>query len=403
MRRRAMRTAAKERHPRIHASSGVSDLLGRDDIEVLTEPRDGLCVSLFLPTHGGIGADRDRIHLKNLLAGAVADLRLRGLREPLSRQLLAPAADHLDDPLFWERTSRGLALFLGPAWSRSYRLPIELPNRATVARGFQVRPLFPLLSDDGRFYVLALSQNVIRLLIGTRNDVHEVDLARMPGGLRDALRYDDPEKDRRYHIVGLQGAPTPISHGRGIGGEVDKERISRYLRLVDAGLTDVLRDERAPLVLAGPDYERAIFRAITRYPALVEEGIPGSPDRVRAEALHALAWPLVEPIFQRDRQEAAARYRQLEGTGRTSADLAETVRAAHRGQVDVLFVWVDEERWGTFDRTTGRVMTSEVRGPGDEDLLELAAVGTFLNRGTVYAVPSRGMPDGAASAAILRY
>lgn len=398
-----MRTSARPRQPRKDAGTGVSDLLARGDIEVLTEPRDGPCVSLFLPTHGGIGADRDRIHLKNLLTEAEADLRLRGLREPLTRQLLAPAADHLDDSLFWERTSRGLALFLGPAWSRSYRLPIELPNRAIVARRFQVRPLFPLLSDDGRFYVLALSQNVIRLLVGTRNDVHEVDLARMPGGLRDALRYDDPEKDRRYHIVGRQGAPTPISHGRGIGGELDKERISRYLRLVDAGLIDVLRDERLPLVLAGPDYERAIFRGITRYPALVEEGIPGSPDRVRAEALHARAWPLVEPIFQRGRHEAAARYRQLEGTGRTSADLEETVRAAHRGQVDVLFVWVDEERWGTFDRTTGGVTTSEVRGPGDEDLLELAAVGTFLNRGTVYAVPSNGMPDGAASAAILRF
>ena len=398
-----MRISAKERRPRMYASTGVSDLIGRDDIEVLTEPRDGPCVSLFLPTHGGIGADRDRIHLKNLLAAAETDLRLSGLREPQTRQLLAPAADHLDEPLFWERTSRGLALFLGPAWSRSYRLPIELPNRAIVARRFQVRPLLPLLSDDGRFYVLALSQNIIRLLIGTRNDVHEVDLARMPGGLRDALRYDDPEKDRRYHIVGRQGAPTPISHGRGIGGEVDKERISRYLRVVDARLIDVLRDERAPLVLAGPAYERAIFRTITRYPALVEEGISGSPDRIRAEALHARAWPLVEPIFQRGRQEATARYGQLEGTGKTSVDLAETVRAAHRGQVDVLFVWVDEERWGTFDRTTGGVTTSEVRGPGDEDLLELAAVGTFLNRGTVYAGPSQSMPDGAASAAILRF
>jgi hypothetical protein len=398
-----MRTSAKERHLHMHASSPVSDLFGRGDIEVLTEPRDGPCVSVLMPTHRGIGAERDRIHLKNLLAEAKTGLRLRGFREPQARRLLAPAADHLEDPLFWERTSRGLALFLEPAWSRSYRLPIRLQSRAIVARRFRVRPLFPLLSDDGRFYVLALSQNEIRLLLGTRNDVHEVDLARMPGGLRDALRYDDPEKERLSHIVGRQGARTLISHGRGIGGEVDKERITRYLRLVEAGLTDVLREERAPLVLAGPDYERAIFRAITRYPALVEEGIPGSPDRVRAETLHARAWPLVEPIFQRDRQEAAVRYRQLEGTGRTSADLAETVRAAHRGQVDVLFLWVDDERWGTFDPATGRVTTSEVRGPGDEDLLELAAAGTYLNGGTVYAVPSHGMPDGAASAAILRF
>jgi hypothetical protein len=115
------------------------------------------------------------------------------------------------------------------------------------------------------------------------------------------------------------------------------------------------------------------------------------------------SWPLVAPSFQQARHEAAARYRQLEGTGKTTADLAEIVRAADRGQIDVLFVWVDEEKWGTFDHATGRVTTSEVRGPGDEDLLELAAVGAFLNRGTVFAVPSRGMPDEAASAAILRF
>jgi hypothetical protein len=398
-----MRADAKERHPDMH-ERGVSDLLGMDDIQALTEPRDGPCVSLYLPTRGGgIGTERDRIGLKNLLREAKTNLLVSGLRESEARRLLVPAAEHLDDPLFWEHSSKGLAIFLGPAWSRSYRLPIEVPSRAIVARRFYVRPLFPLLSGDGRFYVLALSQNLIRLLVGTAHDVHEVELERMPGGLRDALRYDDPQKERLYHVVRRQGVAATVFHGHGIGGEVDKERISRYLRLVEAGLIDVLRDERAPLVLAGPDYERAIFRAITRYPALVEEGIPGSPDRVRAKALHARAWPLVEPIFQQARHEAAARYRQLEGTGKTSADLAETVRAAHRGQVDVLFVWVDEEKWGTFDHATGRVTTSDVRRPGDEDLLELAAVGTFLNRGTVYAVPSHGMPDGAASAAILRF
>ena len=399
-----MRTDMREQHPGVQKSAGVSDVLVRDDILTLTQPRDGPCVSLFLPMHGGgMGADRNRIGLKNLLGEAETDLRLGGLRGPEARRVLAPATDRLDDPSFWVRTAKGLAFFLGPVWSRSFRLPIEVPSRAVVAQRFRVRPLFPLLSGDGRFYVLALSQNVIRLLIGTRYDVHEVDLERMPRGLRDALRYDDPQKERLYHVAGRQGVDSAIFHGRGIGGEVDKERISRYLRLVEAGLIDVLRDERAPLVLAGPDYERAMFRAITRYPALVGEGIPGSPDRVRTETLHARAWPLVEPIFQRARREAATRYRQLEGTGKTTADLADTVRAADRGQVDVLFVWSDEERWGTFDHTTGRVTTSEVRGPGDEDLLELAAVGTFLSRGTVYAVPSRGMPDGTATAAILRY
>ena len=34
-----MRISAKERRPRMYASTGVSDLIGRDDIEVLAEPQ----------------------------------------------------------------------------------------------------------------------------------------------------------------------------------------------------------------------------------------------------------------------------------------------------------------------------------------------------------------------------
>jgi hypothetical protein len=397
-------TNTKEWLPDVDETAGISDLLGRKDIEILMEPREGPCVSLFMPTRArGIGTERERIHLKNLIGEAKADLRSRGLREPQARRMLAPAAHHLDDPLFWEHSSKGLAIFLGPTWSHTYRLPFAVPVRANVARRFQTRPLFPLLCGDGRFFVLALSQNSIRLLLGTREGIHEVDLGRMPRGLCDALGFDFPEKERLYHLGRRQGVAEAIFHGHGIGGEVDKKHISRYLRLVDTGVADVLKNDRAPLVLAGADYERAIFRAISRNPALIEEGISGNPDHVRAETLHDRAWPLVEPIFQQARQEAAARYQQLEGTGKTTADLAETVRAAEGGLVDVLWVRADEQRWGTFDRRTGRVTTSDVPGPEDEDLLELATVGTFVNAGTVYAIPSGGMPDAVASAAILRF
>jgi len=41
--------------------------------------------------------------------------------------------------------------------------------------------------------------------------------------------------------------------------------------------------------------------------------------------------------------------------------------------------------------------------PGDEDLLDLAAVQTLLNGGTVYAVELEKVPDGASLAAVFRY
>ncbi|CAD5939922.1 hypothetical protein PCC9214_01853 [Planktothrix tepida] len=41
--------------------------------------------------------------------------------------------------------------------------------------------------------------------------------------------------------------------------------------------------------------------------------------------------------------------------------------------------------------------------PGDDDLLNLAAVQTLLNGGIVYAVPPDSVPDEARLAAVFRY
>lgn len=382
----------------------MADLFRRKDVELLTGPRGGPCVSVFLPTHRmRPGTEQDPLRLKNLLAEAEARLVQGGLRTPTARELLAPALDLLDEQVFWQHQSEGLALFLAPGWWRSFRLPLELPELTVVGDRFHLKPLLPLLSGDGRFYILALSQNEIRLLEGTRQGVHEVELEDVPRSLREALRYDDPQKERLFHVTGREGGTVAVFHGHGIGGEVNKERTGRYLGLVDAGLREVLRDQRALLVLAGVEYVQAMYREVSGYPALVDVGISGNPERLRSEELHKRAWTLVEPLFRQGQNEAADRYRELAGTGMTTGDLEESVAAAREGRVEVLFVSLSEQRWGTADTETGRITVNEEPEPGDEDLLDLAAVRTLLGGGTVYALPSDLIPGGASVAAILRY
>lgn len=48
-------------------------------------------------------------------------------------------------------------------------------------------------------------------------------------------------------------------------------------------------------------------------------------------------------------------------------------------------------------------ISREDAGPGDEDLLDFAALHTFLNRGAVYVLKPEDMPDSGAVAAVLRY
>jgi len=70
----------------------------------------------------------------------------------------------------------------------------------------------------------------------------------------------------------------------------------------------------------------------------------------------------------------------------------------------VLFVALGTRIWGTFGPDTRSVELGEEASGTTEDLLNLAAMQTILNRGTVYAVPAAQMVDeGAGMAAVFRF
>ena len=58
---------------------------------------------------------------------------------------------------------------------------------------------------------------------------------------------------------------------------------------------------------------------------------------------------------------------------------------------------------GTFDPVTLAVHLHKNPEPGDEDLLDFAALHTLSNGGTVYAVEPEKVPDDAPLAAVFRY
>jgi Bacterial archaeo-eukaryotic release factor family 3 len=107
----------------------------------------------------------------------------------------------LADHAFWQRQNQGLALFLAPQTFGEYRLPSSLDELGVVAHRFHIKPLLPLLSGNGHFFVLALSQKEVRLLQGTGYSVSEVELHGVPQGIAEALPYEDVEK-KGHHYPG---------------------------------------------------------------------------------------------------------------------------------------------------------------------------------------------------------
>ncbi len=384
------------------------DTLSRETLKALIEQRAPASISLYMPTHrAGSQTQEGPVRLKNLLKQAERELFARGLRTRDVRNLLEPAEGLLSDALFWKYQSDGLSLFLSPGTLLFYRVPLDFEELVVVNERFHLKPLLPLFTGDGHFYVLALSQNEIRLLEGTRHSVDSVELEDMPSGLADVVRLDDSGRPLQFH-TGSSSSPgagrrPAIFHGHGEEPD-NKETILRYFRRINQGLREVLKEEQAPLVLAGVDYLFPLYHEANTYSYLADEGIAGNPEQTSAPELHQRAWEIVHPWFQKAKQEALARYEQMARNGtRTSKAFGEIVPAAHHGRVELLFVDLNTRRWGTYDPETDSLTVNEEAQPGDEDLLDLAAIRTLVNGGAVYAVEADAMPDNAPLAAILRY
>ena len=386
------------------------NLISQDEIRTLIQKTGGPCVSIFMPTVRVGDTQQNPIRLKNLLRSVHDRLEADwGLRNGRVGSLLEPVRDLLDDQTFWEHQSEGLALFRSADLFETFQLPLALRELAVVESRFHLKPLFPLLSGDGHFYILCLSQKNIRLLSCYRYSIQEVDLGDIPRSFTEAMgdltrRYTQSQAFSSARTV----ARSPIFHGHGTGEDDLKAEILKYFQIVDDGLShlavDIDRD--APFVLAGVEYLLPRFQEATKLPHVLDEGLTGNPDGLSAEELHAKAWEIVEPLFRQDRQRAVERFGSLQGTGRATHQIEEILPAAHDGRVDTLFTARGVRLWGSYDAASraARLQGDQsAQRNGSQDLLDLAAVQTYLHGGRVFAVEQQEVPEGYAAAAIFRY
>jgi hypothetical protein len=377
-----------------------------EDLKTLLQPQSGWCVSLYMPTHETtVGGPADRIKLKNLLRQAREQLSRSGLGDGAIAALLAPAEQLGADDEFWRQPAAGLALFISEQGTHTFQFHAALEATVVVARRFVLRPLLPLLSDVEQFYVLALSQNEARLLAGTRFALHTVPVKGMPNSEAEALQLDELQKQEQYHSVAASAGQGTyaIFHGQTGGSDDAKERVRSYFRQVDHALHGALLHNGAPLVIAAVGYLLPLYREVNTYPHLLTDSIPGNPENLGNAELLSAAWAIVAPRFKAAQEEALAAYRLFEGTARASNQVEQVVRAAYRGRIKSLFVAAGAQRWGTYDPALASVKVDAEPAPGDDDLLDLAALQALVTDAQVFVLPSEQMPTNLPVAAVFRY
>ena len=379
-----------------------------DQLKGLAQQTTGPSISIFLPTHR-IGQDvqQNPIRFKNLLRDAEKQLLSNGMGPREVSVFLQPAQDLLNDSYFWQHQYEGLAVFIALDDFHSYRLPFPVEELLSIARSYYVKPVLPLFTNNGHYYILAISQNAVRLFEGTRHSVGQIYLPKgTPESLEEALKFDDPQKHSQVHTGTPRGGKQDgMFHGQGPGEEEQNVWIEHYLNLLDTRLKEILLEQRVPLILAGVDYLLPMYRDVSEYAHIMEEGITGNPEHLRPEELQEQAWPIVETYFRQEVEQTMEQFQQLAGTDKATDNIEEIVAAAFYGRLDKLIISVDAQVWGTFNPDTGKVIRDS-EGQSKQDklaVLDFAAMKTLQNGGIVYALSQEEMPTNSPVAAVFRY
>jgi hypothetical protein len=180
---------------------------------------------------------------------------------------------------------------------------------------------------------------------------------------------------------------SAVSFGTGSEREKTHERIQQFFKLVDRGLSETLQG--LPLLLAGVDYEAALYRRVTKYPHIMNDRLAGDPQILTLPDIARLAAKIAEAESEQLAGAALERLREKAGVGRTSIEPRQILPAAAEGRVAELIL----------------AEGAEMPDPPEsmQDVLNAAAVLTLASGGSVFMLSPDGMGREAPIAALYRY
>ncbi|MEZ5039001.1 MAG: hypothetical protein R2828_03890 [Saprospiraceae bacterium] len=370
-------------------------LVKKETFRKLAAIRTNPCVSIFIPTHraGFNNKQIDYLRLKNAISEAKTKLEAQQVALNDIKHILQPAYDRLEDDHFYQQLSDGLAFFLSKEMAYHYELPIDFHSRVHVGGSFYLRPLLPLFTGDGRFFILALSQNDVRFFEATRYSITTVIIEDLvPANIAETQLANEGEASLQFHS-GASGDHAPLYHGQGGGKDDRKEDLKHFFKEIDDGLMKMLHDEKAPLLIAAVDYLVPLYKETSRYQHIVAPFLKGNPEHLSAFQLHERAWKMMAPFFKEQESLDFNQFKDDFSKHKASISPYEIIPAAAEGRIKSLFLNKAEAYLkGKYIPEEKKVQIDKKEQEGNHCLLNYAATQTFLQGGTVYHVSEDELP-----------
>ena len=296
--------------------------------------------------------------------------------QPLEALANSNLADHRDP---------ALALFITASAVETVALPSSLPTLVLTGRTMHIKPLLPWVARNRLFHILALSSTRVRLLSATPYRWEERTLEALPAAVQaelDSLPAGDPAALAAERIRLIAEDPNRIVHA----------------------VRAALGPDAGPIVLAAEAQIAGHFTKAAHLPDVLPSTVAVNPFALTDEELHARALAAIDPALNAEPNAVLEQVQARLGTAQSNVAirLEEILAAGVEGRVDAGVVASDEMLWGRY--TPGKVVAADGhRAPGDEDLLNLAAVQAMRTGGRAFARPRADLPREVPAAATLRF
>jgi hypothetical protein len=284
----------------------------------------------------------------------------------------------------------GLVIFRSPGKFDRFHFNGEVNDRVVVGPHFLITPLLPLLTGERECYILDVSRKDLHLFHYSAGRCDRVPLpGSVPKDVREAGGFDAPDRDLEARSAAGKstGSMRAVQFGTGSEREIDDERVFHFFRIVDKGLHHALNG--MPLLLAGVEYEVAVYRHAAKYPHILEGRLEGDLSLRSLAEIGQLALERAKTDSWREGKEALTQFREMANRERTLSGVRRVFEAAKQGRVAKLIL------------AEGAEFKSD--SPTHQDLINSAAILTIVNGGQIYVLPESLMAKQAPAAAVLRY
>lgn len=367
-----------------------TDIPTLSDLRQLNAVRGDACVSIYVPTTPLTqDVEASRIETGNLAKHAYTQLEAGGLDKRRLVALGEQLDDLLDDDEFWRFQAHSLAILATPDSILTFRLANRLQPAVEVADRFLLKPLMRAITFPNHAFVLALSENDVRLIeIFPDLPPQRLNVSGLPKDAASAVK--------------VSSLNNRTSMRRVMGSEGQKVRLAQYARMVDAAIRPVLAGREAPLILAANEPVAAIFRSINSNSNLLAETLKTTTDRSTEAEIAAAARPILDAAYAREIEEVKALFERRANARRATTDISDAARLATFGGIETLLVNFDEIVHGTVAEDTGAVEFGK-EGPDTYGIVDEIMGRALASGARVLAARKDDIPGGGSLAATLRY